>query len=209
MTQIKMTQIKMNCEDALQVLAHTRADDEIVVSNQMSARIWSHFSARALDFPYLSSTMGGAIPLGLGLAIARPDLWVTVLSGDGSLLMNLGCLATVAACEAGNLTIAVMENGMYEVTGGQKTAGDRCDFAAMARAAGFPTAHAVWCLSEWRALAEERRRQPGPRLYALKVDRVRSETPRLQSISVASELKRLSEYLAGLDRGPFNPANRA
>src|SRR5688572_9667396 len=92
----------MSCENALQVLADSRRDHEIVISNQMSARLWPHLSHHPLDLNYLSSTMGGAVPLGLGLALSRPDCEVIVLSGDGSLLMNLGCLATATASGATN-----------------------------------------------------------------------------------------------------------
>src|SRR3954469_590197 len=77
---------------ALQVLIDLRRDDQVVVTNQASARIWPKLSQRALDLHYNPSTMGGAIPLALGLAIAQPDRQVLVVSGDGALLMNLGSL---------------------------------------------------------------------------------------------------------------------
>src|SRR5262245_30394231 len=82
---------------ALQVLIDLRQDDRIVVTNQASARIWPKLSRHRLDFHYNPSTMGGAIPLALGLAMAQPRRQVLVVSGDGALLMNLGSLVTVAA----------------------------------------------------------------------------------------------------------------
>src|SRR5439155_17136250 len=93
----------MSVIDALQVLVELRGDDQIVITNQASARIWPKLADHPLDFHYNPSAMGGAIPLGLGLALAQPQRHVLVISGDGSLLMNLGSLITVAASGASNL----------------------------------------------------------------------------------------------------------
>src|SRR5688572_30706689 len=106
----------MSCEEALSVLSTSRRENQIVISNQTSARLWPLRSNHPFDFNYLSSTMGGAVPLGLGLAIARPDCEVVVLSGDGSLLMSLGCLISILASGVTNFTIVLLDNGSYEVT---------------------------------------------------------------------------------------------
>ncbi len=70
---------------------------------------------------YMLGSMGLAIPIALGVAIAQPARHVVALEGDGSLLMQLGCLATVAALAQKNLTIVVMDNGLYQITGSQPT----------------------------------------------------------------------------------------
>src|SRR5437763_4095920 len=121
---------------ALQVLIDLRRDDHIVVTNQASARIWPKLSRRPLDLHYNPSTMGGAIPLALGLAIAQPDRQVLVISGDGALLMNLGSLVTVVGTGVTNFTVVVLNNRLYEVTGGQQTppAGREMDLPGLARA---------------------------------------------------------------------------
>ena len=79
--------------------------------------------------------------LALGLASARPDRKVIAFNGDGCMLMSLGCLVTIVASGAAqNLTLVVLENGVYEVTGGQHTAGGglaRVDFVGAARASGL------------------------------------------------------------------------
>ena len=80
---------------ALQVLIAERKSDHIVVTNQGSARVWPKLNQHALDLHYNPSTMGGAVPLGLGFAIAQPQREVLIVSGDGSLLMSLGSLVTV------------------------------------------------------------------------------------------------------------------
>ncbi|MFC7693633.1 thiamine pyrophosphate-dependent enzyme [Paeniroseomonas aquatica] len=81
--------------------------------------LWSA-GHRAQNF-YMLGSMGLAIPIALGVALAQPDRKVFALEGDGSLLMQLGCLATVATLAPKNLTILVMDNGVYQITGGQGT----------------------------------------------------------------------------------------
>jgi len=68
---------------------------------------------------YLWAAMGSAATVGLGLASARPDHSVLVLTGDGEMLMGLGALATIALRRPGNLTIAVLDNGHFGETGMQ------------------------------------------------------------------------------------------
>jgi thiamine pyrophosphate-dependent acetolactate synthase large subunit-like protein len=69
----------------------------------------------------LDGAMGAAVSMGLGLALARPERRVLVVTGDGELLMNLGSLATVAAADPGNLSIVCLDNHRYGLTGGQPT----------------------------------------------------------------------------------------
>ncbi|HZT77681.1 MAG TPA: thiamine pyrophosphate-dependent enzyme [Vicinamibacterales bacterium] len=84
---------------------------------------------------YTWGSMGLASSIGLGLALARPDLHVVVLDGDGSLLMNLGSLATIGLVQPRNLTVIVMDNELYATTGGQPTpTASGADLAAAARA---------------------------------------------------------------------------
>jgi sulfopyruvate decarboxylase subunit beta len=156
---------------ALQVLVELRSRDQIVVTNQSSARIWPKLQRNPLDLHYNPSTMGGAIPLALGLALAQPHRHVLVVSGDGALLMNLGALVTVMGTGATNLTIVVLDNGLYEVTGGQRTpaAGTPLDLAALAQAVGYPTVGQFCDFREWQAHAARLLLLPGPRFLSLVV----------------------------------------
>jgi thiamine pyrophosphate-dependent acetolactate synthase large subunit-like protein len=87
---------------------------------------------------YMWNSMGMASSIGLGLALARPDLRVVVLDGDGSLLMNLGSLATERACGVTNLVHVVWDNGGWEITGGQPAGSPfGVDLEAVARGCGF------------------------------------------------------------------------
>jgi thiamine pyrophosphate-dependent acetolactate synthase large subunit-like protein len=120
---------------------------------------------------YMLGSMGLAIPIALGVALAQPHRRVIALEGDGSLLMQLGCLSTVAIRAPQNLTIVVMDNGIYQITGAQPTAtAAAVDLVAIARASGLAESH--WAADEADfdtlfAAAQERR---APSLIALRID---------------------------------------
>jgi len=108
---------------------------------------------------YLVGSMGMAAPVGLGVALARPDKHVVVLDGDGSFAMNLSVLPMIAE-HASDLVHVVLDNGLHESTGGQRPV-HIGDPAALALAAGYPAAHAVASADE---LAEVR---PAPGVPSL------------------------------------------
>jgi len=82
---------------------------------------------------YMLGTMGLAMPVAFGVALAQPQRHVIALEGDGSLLMQLGCLVTTAAQQPKNLTMVIMDNGLYQITGGQPTpAAGTADYVALA-----------------------------------------------------------------------------
>jgi sulfopyruvate decarboxylase subunit beta len=122
----------------LEPLARHRTD-EVVVTTMSPTRAWGRISDHDLDFASADSAMGHAADLALGIALARPDRTVICLNGDGSMLMSLGTLATVIGSGATNLVLFVLDNGVFEITGGQPVPGaPGTDYAAMAEAAGFP-----------------------------------------------------------------------
>jgi thiamine pyrophosphate-dependent acetolactate synthase large subunit-like protein len=88
---------------------------------------------------YLWGAMGGAAMIGLGLALAKPERRIAVLTGDGEQLMGLGALATIGVKQPANLVIVVLDNGHYGETGMQAshTTGG-VDLVAVAKACGFP-----------------------------------------------------------------------
>lgn len=160
----------MTAASALEVLA-ARRQDEIVISTMGAGREWLKHSDHALDLCYIPSAMGHASSIGLGLALARPERQIWVLNGDGSLLMNLGTLASITAAGVENLTMIVVENGVYEVTGGQRVAGSgTVDLAGVARSCGFATVATFDQLETWRDQADELLAAPGPRCIVLRVE---------------------------------------
>src|SRR5262245_23465219 len=144
----------MTHREALEVLA-ARRRDHVVVTTMGSVALWPQLSDNPRDFHYLPSSMGQGVPLALGMCLAKPGLPVVVLVGDGGLLMNLGCLVTAAQFTV-PLTILLIDNGLYEVTGGQPVANvGRTDFAALAKGAGITRVYSCESRAEWEAVANE------------------------------------------------------
>jgi sulfopyruvate decarboxylase subunit beta len=104
------------------------------------------------NFFYLQHAMGLASSMGLGIALARPELQVVVFDGDGSLLMNLGGLTTLARYRPRNLVHVVFDNESLLSVGGFPTATSTgSDLAAIAAAAGVPRTMTARTLDEFRA----------------------------------------------------------
>jgi thiamine pyrophosphate-dependent acetolactate synthase large subunit-like protein len=120
---------------------------------------------------YMLGSMGLAVPIGMGVALAQPRRKVIALEGDGSILMQLGSLATVAARGQKNLAIVIMDNGAYQITGGQKTlTEDGADVVAIARGCGLR--QSVWAADEsaFEELITVSLKEDGPWLIGCRID---------------------------------------
>lgn len=121
---------------AFKALAAVR-DGAIVVSRYSAAFEWGAIDPNPLNY-FGIGAMGQCSSFALGLALALPEQKIIVLDGDGSLLMNLGSLVTIASMAPKNLVHFVCENGAYEVNGGHPIPNQgRVNFADFARGAGF------------------------------------------------------------------------
>jgi sulfopyruvate decarboxylase subunit beta len=189
----------MTQEEALAVVAAHRGD-RVVIPSMSSVGIWPKLSDTPLDFSYIPSAMGQGPALGLGLALAQPERGVIVLCGDGSLLMNLGCLVTIAQHPA-NLWLLLIDNGLYEVTGGQPVAGaQRTDYGALARAAGIARVYTISGTEELEQSASEIFTGPGPVFVWLKVEgRLGQKTPGAPR-PMAEQIRRLREALNTVEK---------
>lgn len=184
----------MTHREVLEVLATDRGD-QAVITTMGSVAVWPALSDTPLDFAYIPSSMGQGISLGLGLALAQ-SRGVVVVSGDGSLLMNLGSLVTVAHHPA-QLTVLLIDNGLYEVTGGQDVAGSgRTDFAGLARAAGIARVFVFSELSAWKAGASEALKGPGPTFVWLKVTGERGKSTPAPPRPMKDQIARLTGALS-------------
>lgn len=144
--------------------------DAIVVATYTSAFEWHRVDPSPLNFVSVGA-MGQASSHALGLAIALPHVKIVVLDGDGSLLMNLSTLSTIANEAPPNLVHFVVENGSYEANGGHPIPGrDRIDFAGMARAAGYAEARTYEGLNQFAADLPGLLSMPGPVFGALKAE---------------------------------------
>jgi thiamine pyrophosphate-dependent acetolactate synthase large subunit-like protein len=120
---------------------------------------------------YMLGSMGLAFPIALGVALAQPQRRVIGIEGDGSLLMNLGCLATIATVAPANLTLIVMDNASYQITGGQPTASAGfTDLVAVARASGIARSDWAQGPDDFVRLVEEGLRGGGPSLIGARID---------------------------------------
>ena len=120
----------------------------------------------------LWGAMGGAVMIGLGLALAQPKLPVVVITGDGEALMGMGSLATVGLQKPANLTIIVLDNECYGETGGQMShTASSADLVGIARACGIPDARAIATMDEVEAFAKGMQDvTAGPRFASVKID---------------------------------------
>lgn len=147
-----------------------RRTDEVVVTTMSTVRPWARYSSHALDFASADSAMGHTADLALGIAMAQPGRTVICLSGDGSLLMTLGTLVTIVEAGVTNLVLIVVDNGAFELTGGQPVAGaGRVRYADMARACGFGRAYDCRTPQEYESALDQVFRVAGPTLVEVQV----------------------------------------
>lgn len=159
----------MRRDHALEILK-TQVDDQLVVAVYQTLFDWMAINPRDLNY-VATGAMGQASSHGLGLALANPDREVLVFDGDGSLLMNLGSLVTIANSAPRNFHHFVFQNGVYEVNGAHPIPGeDKIDFAAMAAAAGYARVETFSQLRDFEADVEEFLAQPGPALAVMKIE---------------------------------------
>lgn len=120
---------------------------------------------------YMLGSMGLAAPIALGVALAQPQRQVIALEGDGSILMNLGTLTTIAAQARPNLTIIIWDNGLYQITGKQSTATSSVtDIVAVAAGCGIQQSN--WATDEdhFETLIDSAISASGPHFIAARVD---------------------------------------
>ena len=152
-----------------------RLTTEVVVSNLGQATLDLQHHDRPLNC-YTFGSMGQCSSIGLGIALARPDLRVVCLDGDGSLLMNLGSLCTIATLQPRNYALVIWDNEVHMTTGGQPTAtAFRSSIVGLARGAGIekvlePPDEAELGRAYDRLLAED-----GPFVVNVKVRKGRAE----------------------------------
>ena len=146
--------------------------DTLVIAGLGSA---TYDLAAAGDKPenfYLWGAMGGAAVMGLGLALAQPQRPVVVLTGDGEALMGLGGFATIALQRPKNLSVVILDNGLYGETGAQAThTAGGADLAKIAMACGIAETRTVTTMDEVSALAARVMRiGEGPMVAVIKID---------------------------------------
>ena len=163
----------INRATATQLLTQ-RLKSEVVVTNLGQATLdLQQIDDRPLNC-YTFGSMGQCSSVGLGIAIARPDLRVICLDGDGSMLMNLGSLCTIANQAPSNLAVVIWDNEVHATTGGQPTAtAFRSSFAGLARGAGIDLDRVIEPSNEEELERAYERilTEPGPFVMPVKVEK--------------------------------------
>ena len=178
----------------LEKLAKKRTD-EVVVTTMSVAMPWARPSDGPLDFAHVESAMGHAADFALGLAIAQPDRRVLCINGDGSTLMSLGVLVTLAQRPAANLTLVITENGTYEVTGSQPVPGaDFINYEQLCRGAGLQRVYAIDNDEDFDAKLDQHFSAEGPVVFIWKIAKAQEPVPK-PSKPIRERAHRLRETL--------------
>lgn len=155
--------------EASRLVAATLTDEAVVASLGHPAYDLFASGDRPLNF-YTWGSMGLACPIGLGLALAQPERRIIVLDGDGSLLMNLGALATITVAGPPNLSVIVWDNGAYGTTGGQPSpTAMGVDLATTARGMGLASAVEATTLEQLTEAIARTAGADGPHIIVAKV----------------------------------------
>lgn len=155
---------------AVPALLGDHRDFLIVTGLAGTAKDIAHLSDDGAHVFTMAGAMGAAVSIGLGLALAKPDRRVLVVTGDGELLMNLGALATVAVMRPPNLAVVCVDNGHYGETGGQRSHTSLgVNLEAMAAAAGMPATRTISKEDEIPAASRLLRESNGPAFVVLRV----------------------------------------
>jgi thiamine pyrophosphate-dependent acetolactate synthase large subunit-like protein len=161
----------MNRFDVTSRLIARLKNDEAVVGGigNTNFDLWAA-GHRPQNF-YMLGSMGLAYPIALGVALAQPKRRVFALEGDGSLLMQLGSLSTIATLSPPNLVMIVMDNGIYQITGAQPTpAAAVSDLVAIAAASGLH--NSAWAADEedFERLIDQALSATVPTLIGVRID---------------------------------------
>ena len=147
--------MRMRRLDAMQAI-YAQFEQHVVVTIMGAVAAELQSIGHRPNFFYLQHAMGLASSMGLGIALSRPELTVIVLDGDGSLLMNLGGLTTLARYRPKNLVHIVFDNESLLSVGGFPTATSTgSDLAAIAAAAGVPRTETVHTLHDFQRVVSD------------------------------------------------------
>src|SRR5438874_2824921 len=164
----------MRRKDAIAALVGERGE-AITITTEQAIGAWraavSEPANQIPDHLDIVGAMGAASTIGLGIALAQPARRVIVVDGDGSLLMQLGSLVTIAAAAPANLFHCVFENGVYETSGSQPLPGEgRVNLVEMARAAGYAHVVAFSEASAFAAALPDLIQRRGPVFVSIRTD---------------------------------------
>jgi phosphonopyruvate decarboxylase len=174
----------------------------IVIATGIVGGHWREVTTNQSRDVSLGGAMGQTTSAALGLALGLPDEKIVLFDSEGALLMNLGVLATIAGKKPRNFVHFLLDNGCYATTGGQPVPNaDGIDYAGLARAAGYASAHSFASLEDLVTNIENVLEENGPVFIAVKIEPEVENLPiglrpRVPSRSRAETIRDLRRELA-------------
>lgn len=194
--------MSMQRKDPTEALAALRGD-AITVTTEQCIKAWREAVPGAIDDPThidVVGAMGSASTIALGIALAQPSRKVIVMDGDGSLLMQLGSLVTIAGAAPTNLYHFVFENGVYATSGGQPLPAEgRLDFEMMARGAGVAHAARFDDAASFKAALPDLLERQGPVFVTLQIEPEIGVPSGTRSALMGAQMAAVREHLLGED----------
>lgn len=183
-------------DDVLRAVSQWRDPGDLLIATTGKTGRELHDIADAAGNLYLVGSMGCAAPLGLGLALSRPDRRIVVIDGDGALLMRMGNLATLGRYAPANLLHLVLDNNAHDSTGGQATVSDSVDFPAAAAACGYARVVRAGGIAALVAALDAWRSQPMPSFVHLHIAQGSKQQPGRPKLGPREVLQRLRQHLS-------------
>jgi phosphonopyruvate decarboxylase len=194
--------MSMQRKDPTEALAALRGN-AITITTEQCIKAWREAVPGALDDPThidIVGAMGSASSIGLGIALAQPGRKVIVMDGDGSLLMQLGSLVTIAGAAPENFYHFVFENGVYATSGGQPLPAEgRLDFEMLARGAGFAHAARFDDAAAFKAALPGLLDRQGPVFVTLQIEPEIGVPSGTRSAMMGDQMRAVREHLAGAE----------
>ncbi|MER8224375.1 phosphonopyruvate decarboxylase [Streptomyces sp. NPDC094143] len=187
------------------ILGELPGDAAVVSTTGKTSRELYTLDDRDQHF-YMVGAMGSAVTVGLGVALHTPRP-VVVVDGDGSVLMRLGSLATVGAHAPRNLIHVVLDNGVHDSTGGQRTLSGAVDLPAVAAACGYRTVHAGSTLEHLSDALAAAQATDGPTLLHLAIRPGSLEGLGRPKVTPADVARRFRAFVTGTPAGAGAPAH--
>lgn len=182
--------------DVLAAISQWRDPGELLIATTGKTGRELHDIEDAAGNLYLVGSMGCAGPLGLGLALARPDRKVLVIEGDGAVLMRMGNLATLGRYAPTNLLHLVLDNNAHDSTGGQATVSDSVDFPVIAAACGYVRVVRASGITALLAALDAWRSDPMPTFVHLHIAQGSKQQPGRPKLGPREVLQRLRQHLS-------------
>ncbi|MFI0469206.1 phosphonopyruvate decarboxylase [Saccharopolyspora sp. 5N102] len=193
---------RLDSAEVVRLISKLADGDPVVATTGYTGRELFGIDDRPRNF-YMQGSMGHASSIALGVAMVQPDRTVVALDGDGAVLMHMGTLSAIGDQSPANLVHVVLDNGIHESTGGQRTTSTGTRIEEVAAAAGYREVFRCHSLDDVRALFEQARSTPGPHLMLIPTKRRTGAIPPRATNTHSPETIR-DRFTAALRAGELN-----